>query len=145
MFSLYSFHIPNSSISIYFSYSCIDISIGSAGCSATCVFFIFHFCGVGAGCVFLVVFWCRCCGCSSPRLSFRFSLRSVARHAFRLVFSVSFFASLFAQPLVSFLRLGVSGVGSWVAPFLSARLGRADVFFSFISLCYGGDGGGVYR
>lgn len=126
MISLYPFHIyisfpyshipifPYSSISIYFSYSCIDISIGSAGCPATCVFFIFSFCGMKAGCVFLVVFWCRYCGWfssrfssrfsfrfsvrSSPRLSFRFSLRSASRSVFRSAFRPVSHVSLLAPP-----------------------------------------------
>lgn len=159
MISLYPSHI-------HISFPCPYIShihksfIIFAGCPATCVFFIFHFCGMKTGCVFLVIFWCWCCGWFSlrpssrfsSRFSFRFSVRSsfrsslhsVARFAFRFaprpVFSVSFFAPPFAQPLVSFVRLGVSG-GRFVGTrrFVLLVWGwRAFVFF-FVSWCRGGN------
>lgn len=112
MISLYPSHIH-----ISFTYPYIlhihKFFIIFAGCPATCFFPIFHFYGVKAGCVFLVIFWCRCCGCfstrSSTRLSFRFSLRFALRLDLRLVSSVSFLAPPFVQPLISFVRLGVSG------------------------------------
>ena len=162
MISLYPSHI-------HISFPCPYIShihksfIIFAGCPATCVFFIFHFCGMKTGCVFLVIFWCWCCGWFSlrpssrfsSRFSFRFSVRSSSRpsfrsstrHAFRFaprpVFSVSFFAPPFAQPIVSFVRLGVSG-GRFVGTrrFVLLVWGwRAFVFF-FVSWCRGGNRGG---
>ena len=56
-----------------------------------------------------------------PRLSFRPSAR----------FSVSFLAPPFAQSLVSFFRLVVSGIGLRVAPFCSALWERAGVCVFF--------------
>lgn len=162
MISLYPSHI-------HISFPCPYIShihksfIIFAGCPATCVFFIFHFCGMKTGCVFLVIFWCWCCGWFSlrpssrfsSRFSFRFSVRSSSRpsfrsstrHAFRsaLLLVFPFRSSPRLSPSLSF-RFSVWSCRGSVC--VSRRFvllfgsGRAFVFF-FVSWCRGGNGGGV--
>ena len=129
---------PYSPISIYFICSCIRISIGSAGCPATCVFSFFIFVAWGRGVFFL---WFFDVGVVD---GFRSVLRLASRFAFRLVssftpfrpsarFPVSLFAPFSVPPFCSFLRLGVSG-GRFVgrAIFVSS-LGAGGRLFFFVS------------
>lgn len=143
MISLYPSHIhisfPCSHILPYpyISHIHVLIFLSVSPVALPLVFFHFlFFCGMGTGCVFLVVFWCRCCGFSSS-LSFRFSLRSVARPAFRSAFrfvsSVLFLAPLFAQPS-RFVYFVLACRGRFVgrAVFVSS-LGAGGRLFFFVS------------
>lgn len=145
MISLYPSHIHISFTYPYISH--IHKSFIIFACyPATCVFlFLWRWGGVCFSCGFLVSVLWMFSASSSSRLSFRSSLRPVPRFAFRsairLVFPFRSSPRLSARPIVSFLRLGVSG-GRFVgrAVFVSS-LGLAGVYFFFVSWCRGGDVG----
>lgn len=145
MISLYPSHIHISFTYPYISH--IHKSFIIFACyPATCVFlFLWRWGGVCFSCGFLVSVLWMFSASSSSRLSFRSSLRPVPRFAFRsairLVFPFRSSPCLSARPIVSFLRLGVSG-GRFVgrAVFVSS-LGLAGVYFFFVSWCRGGDVG----